>query len=145
MKNRKNGSSMSLKLLIQSGWKEKGNKKSKYVLQWALDKFVPKGMIIFKLIHVHAGIVVVPTPMGNFLPISQVCDDVAATYKKEIELETNQMFLPFKKMCEQRKVHVEVVVIESDDVASAVAEEVMKYAITKLVVGASMGGLFKRS
>lgn len=79
-------------------------------------------MIIFKLIHVHA-----------------------ATYKKEIELETNQMFLPFKKMCEQRKVHVEVVVIESDDVASAVAEEVMKYAITKLVVGASMGGLFKRS
>jgi len=41
-------------------------------------------------------------------------------------------------------VHVEVVVIESDDVASAVGEEVMKYAITKLVVGASTGGLFKR-
>jgi len=41
-------------------------------------------------------------------------------------------------------VHVEVVVIESDDVASAVAEEVTKYAITKLVVGASTDGLFKR-
>jgi len=43
-----------------------------------------------------------------------------------------------------KQVHVEVVVIESDDVASAVAEEVTKYAITKLVVGASTGGLFKR-
>lgn len=121
----------------------KGNKKSKYVVQWALNKFVPEGMIIFKLIHVHAGIVGVPTPMGNMLPISQVRDDVAAAYKKEIECETNQMLLPFKQMCEQRKVHVEVVVIESDDVASAVAEEVTKYAITKLVVGASTGGLFK--
>jgi hypothetical protein len=40
----------------------KGNKKSKYVVQWALNKFVPEGMIVFKLIHVHAGIVGVPTP-----------------------------------------------------------------------------------
>lgn len=40
----------------------KGSKKSKYVVQWALNKFVPEGMIIFKLIHVHAGIIGVPTP-----------------------------------------------------------------------------------
>lgn len=40
----------------------KGNKKSKYVLQWALKKFVPEGRIVFKLIHVHAGIKGVPTP-----------------------------------------------------------------------------------
>lgn len=40
--------------------------------------------------------------------------------------------------------HVDVVVIESDDVAMAVAEEVAKDATTKLVVGASSGGIFKR-
>ncbi|CAJ2638538.1 unnamed protein product [Trifolium pratense] len=113
----------------------KGNKKSKYVVQWALNKFVPEGMIVFKLIHVHA--------VGNLLPISQVRDDVAAAYRQEVEWQTNQMLLPFKKMCEQRKVHVDVVVIESDDVASAVAEEITKDGITKLVVGASSGGLFK--
>ncbi|AES88009.1 transmembrane protein, putative [Medicago truncatula] len=56
-----NGSSMFLKLHAQSDWKKKGNKKSKYVVQWALNKFVPEVMIIFKLIHVHAGIVGVPT------------------------------------------------------------------------------------
>ncbi|KAK2385814.1 U-box domain-containing protein kinase family protein [Trifolium repens] len=113
----------------------KGNKKSKYVVQWALNKFVPEGMIVFKLIHVHA--------VGNYLPISQVRNDVAAAYRQEVEWQTNQMLLPFKRMCEQRKVHVDVVVIESDDVASAVAEEITKDGITKLVVGASSGGLFK--
>lgn len=45
----------------------KGNKKSKYVVQWALNKFVPEGMIIFKLIHVHATIKGVPTPCNVFL------------------------------------------------------------------------------
>ncbi|MCI50255.1 U-box domain-containing protein 35-like, partial [Trifolium medium] len=69
-------------------------------------------------------------------PISQVRDDVAAAYRQEVEWQTHQMLLPFKKMCEQRKVHVDVVVIESDDVASAVAEEIAKDGITKLVVGA---------
>ncbi|XP_057453645.1 U-box domain-containing protein 35 isoform X2 [Lotus japonicus] len=113
----------------------KGNKKSKYVVQWALNKFVPEGMIIFKLIHVHA--------VGNVIPLSQVRSDIATAYKQEVEMQTNQMLLPFKRMCEQRKVHVNVAVIESDDVATAVAEEVAKDAITKLVVGASSRGLFK--
>jgi len=45
----------------------KGNKKSKYVVQWALNKFVPEGMIIFKLIHVHPTIQGVPTPCNVFL------------------------------------------------------------------------------
>jgi len=40
----------------------KGNKKSKYVVQWALDKFVHEGISIFKLIHVRAVIKGVPTP-----------------------------------------------------------------------------------
>jgi len=42
------------------------------------------------------------------------------------------------------QVHVDVLVIESDDVATAVAEEVARDAITKLVLGASSSGIFKR-
>ncbi|XP_047153096.1 U-box domain-containing protein 52-like [Vigna umbellata] len=121
----------------------KGNKKSKYVVQWALNKFVPEGMIIFKLIHVYATIKGVPTPLGNVIPLSQVRNDVATAFKKEVEWQTNQMLLPFKRLCEQRKVHVDVVLIESDDVAIAITEEVAKGAITKLVVGASSRGIFK--
>lgn len=39
---------------------------------------------------------------------------------------------------------MDVVVIESDDVVTAIAEEVTKDAITKLVVGASSSGIFRR-
>ncbi|KAF7824864.1 U-box domain-containing protein 35 isoform X1 [Senna tora] len=120
----------------------KGNKKSKHVLRWALDKFVPEGRIMFKLIHVHAGINVVPTPMGNAIPTSQACTDEAASFKKEVKCQTSQMLLPYVKMCDQRKVLVDVTVIESDDVASAIAEEVAKCAITKLVIGASSHVIF---
>ncbi|XP_058723936.1 U-box domain-containing protein 35-like isoform X2 [Vicia villosa] len=64
-------------------------------------------------------------------------------FKREIEWQTNHMLLPFKSLCEQRKVHVDVVVIESDDVVTAVAEEVTKDALTKLVVGALSSGIFR--
>ncbi|KAI4323725.1 hypothetical protein L6164_023308 [Bauhinia variegata] len=120
----------------------KGNKQSNYVLKWALNKFAPEGKIIFKLIHVQAAIKGVPTPMGNVIPISQVRNDVAAAFKKEMEWQTSQLLLHFKNMCDQRKVQVDVVMIESDDVATAIAKEVAKGSLTKLVIGASSLGFF---
>lgn len=42
------------------------------------------------------------------------------------------------------QVQVEVVVIESDDVAKAIAEEIEKSTIHKLVIGASSTGIFSR-
>lgn len=42
--------------------------------------------------------------MGNFIPISQVRDDVAAAYKKEVEWQAAEKLLPYKRMCSQRKV-----------------------------------------
>lgn len=42
------------------------------------------------------------------------------------------------------QVHVNIVMIESDDVAAAIAEEVAKGAVTKLVIGASSRSIFSR-
>lgn len=39
-----------------------GKRKSKHIVQWSLEKFVPEGNVIFKLIHVRARISSVPTP-----------------------------------------------------------------------------------
>ncbi|KAI9081393.1 hypothetical protein K1719_036656 [Acacia pycnantha] len=97
---------------------------------------------MFKLIHVHASIKGVPTPMGNFIPISQVRPDVADAFKKEIEWQKSQMLLPYKNMCDQKKVYVDTVVIESDDVATSIAEEIAKGAVTKLVIGAPSRSIF---
>ncbi|KAG4190636.1 hypothetical protein ERO13_A07G042900v2 [Gossypium hirsutum] len=120
-----------------------GNRESKYVVKWALEKFVPEGNVMFKLLHVRAKIKLVPTPMGNLLPISQVREDVAAAYKKELEWQANEMLLPYK-MCAQRKVEADIIIIESDQVANAIAEEVSKNTITRLVIGASSRGMLTR-
>lgn len=39
---------------------------------------------------------------------------------------------------------VEIVQVESDDVINAIAEEVVKYNVNKLVIGASSRRLFSR-
>ncbi|PON92411.1 Mitogen-activated protein kinase kinase kinase [Trema orientale] len=121
-----------------------GHRRSKNIVLWALDKFVPEGNISVKLIHVHPRIVAVPTAMGNLLPLSQVREDVAAAYRKEMEWQKNELLLPYKKICLQRKVEVDIVMIESDDVPSAIAAQVAKLAISKLVIGAPSRGMFTR-
>ncbi|XP_061997820.1 U-box domain-containing protein 35-like isoform X2 [Rosa rugosa] len=121
-----------------------GNRKSKYIVKWALEKFIPEGNLFFKLIHVRARITGIPTPMGNLIPISEVREDVVAAYRKDMEWQTSELLLPYKKMCTLKKVQVDVVVIESDNVANAIAEEVSESAISNLVIGAPSRGLFTR-
>ncbi|KAG6649055.1 U-box domain-containing protein 35-like isoform X2 [Carya illinoinensis] len=120
-----------------------GKRKSKYAVKWALEKFVPEGKATFKLMHVRARINSVPTPLGT-IPVSQVRDEVAAAYRKDVEWRTSETLLPYKKLCAQKKVEVDVLVIESDDVVNALAEEIAKHGINKLVIGASYRGLFTR-
>ncbi|KAF3796283.1 U-box domain-containing protein 35 [Nymphaea thermarum] len=119
-----------------SEWKSKnhGSKNSKYALTWALEKFIREGRISFRLLHVHPKITMIPTPMGNSLPISKVREDIVAAYRKEIEWQTNTKLLPFKQMCAKRQVEVEILLIESDDIAHAISEDIAKTEVTKLVI-----------
>ncbi|KAG9140761.1 hypothetical protein Leryth_006942, partial [Lithospermum erythrorhizon] len=120
------------------------SKKGKAVLRWALEKFVAEGEVSFKLLHVCPVIASVPTPMGNRVPIAQVREDVAVAFRKEVHWQTARKLKPYESMCTQRKVMVEVVHIESDDVVIAIAEEVTKRNITKLVIGTSSRRMFTR-
>ncbi|CAN6166519.1 unnamed protein product [Urochloa humidicola] len=119
-----------------------GSRSSRHALKWALDKFVPEGRALFRILHVRPAITMVPTPMGNFIPISQVREDVASAYRKEAEWQVSNMLLPFKKMCAQKKVETEAVLLESDDVAAAISEEIGKFNICKLVLGSSSKNIF---
>ncbi|CAL9209706.1 U-box domain-containing protein 35-like isoform X1 [Musa acuminata AAA Group] len=113
-----------------------GTKKSKYVIQWALNKFRDEGRVMFKLLHVRPRIKMIPTPMGN-LPVNQVREDVASAYRKEQGWRTQTMLRPYKDMCSQNQIETKVVVLEADDVAEAIAKEVTENSISKLVIGAS--------
>ncbi|KAL0298342.1 UNVERIFIED_CONTAM: U-box domain-containing protein 52 [Sesamum radiatum] len=123
-------------------------KRSKYVIRWALENLIPDGgpeQVCFKLIHVFPEITTVPTPMGTGMPISQVRNDVAAAFRKEVEWQTSERILPYKMLCIRKKVQAEIVQIESDDIVNAIAKEIAKCNIKKLVIGASStGGLFSR-
>ncbi|KAK9144569.1 hypothetical protein Sjap_004472 [Stephania japonica] len=121
-----------------------GSKKSNCALKWALERFSDEGKVMFKLLHVRARITTVPTPMGNYIPISQVRDDVATAYKKEMEWKTSKMLLPHKQLCSEKKVEAEIVQIEADDVPVAISNEVSKAQISMLVIGASSGSSFTR-
>ncbi|KAJ4899524.1 U-box domain-containing protein 35 [Raphanus sativus] len=121
-----------------------GSRKSKYVVTWALEKFAPEGNVGFKLLHIHPRITSVPTPMGNTIPISEVREDVVTAYRQEILCQSEQVLTPFKKMFEKRKVAVEVLVIESNNVAAAIAEEVTRNPTERLVIGSSSRRFFSR-
>lgn len=122
-----------------------GSRKSKHVVKWALEKFVPEGEVCFNLLHVRPLITRIPTPMGNYIPISQVRDDVAAAFRKEIEWQSTEKLLPYKKMCTLKKVQVEIIQIESDDVVTAISLEISRCKINKLVIGASSRSIFSRA
>ncbi|XP_074582442.1 U-box domain-containing protein 35-like [Curcuma longa] len=107
------------------------------LLQWALKNFMSEDGIMFKLLHVVPTIKMVPTPMGNRLPIDQVRDDVVAAFRKEEEWRTQDMLRPYKKMCTEKKIEAEVVVLEGDDVVEAIASDITESSISRLVIGAS--------
>lgn len=44
--------------------------------------------------------------VGNYIPISEVRDDIVATYIKEVEWQTDEKLTPSKNMCAQRKVRL---------------------------------------
>ncbi|CAF1752149.1 unnamed protein product [Brassica napus] len=115
-----------------------GSSKSKNIVKWAVKKFSSEKNVVFKLIHVHLKITSVPTPSGKLVSISEAPEDVAATYRRQVMDETKETLLkPYKKMCERKKVAVELQVLESNSVAVAITREVSKHLISRLVVGRS--------
>ncbi|KAK9130807.1 hypothetical protein Sjap_011294 [Stephania japonica] len=103
-----------------------GSRKSNCALKWGLERFSDEGNVMFKLLHVRARITTVATPMGNYIPISQVRDDVATAYKKEMEWKTSKRLLPHKQLCSEKKVEAEIVQIDAGDVPVAISNEVSK-------------------
>ena len=61
-----------------------GKKKSKYVVRWALEKFVPEGLLMFKLLHVRPRITSVPTP--SKLPLFKIIIHLCFAFDQILDL-----------------------------------------------------------
>ncbi|KAL5658163.1 hypothetical protein ACJX0J_031326, partial [Zea mays] len=130
-------SSITIGLAVSS------SKSSKYAVNWALKNFGTRQRIRFMLIHVRQKVTLVPTPMGNYVPVDQVRDDIASAYEKEVECEAQNMLLMYKNMCDG-KVEAEVLVVKGDDVAETISGVVLACQIHKLFVGVSSHSNFIR-
>lgn len=121
-----------------------GTKSSKLALKWALNAFLSEEKVHFKLFYVRPPITMIPTPMGIYLPISQVRDEIVSAYRKDIECQARSMILPYKEFCLRNKVDVEIVIREADDVAEEIGKEVETFHICRLVIGASSRNIITR-
>ncbi|PAN48475.1 hypothetical protein PAHAL_9G384400 [Panicum hallii] len=128
---------------ITIGLAVSSSKSSKYAVKWALKNFSARERTRFMLIHVRQKVTLVPTPMGNYIPVDQVRDDIASAYEKEVECEAQNMLLMYKNMC-NGKVEAEILVVKGDDVAETISGVVSACQIHKLVVGVSSQGNFMR-
>ncbi|CAM0871299.1 unnamed protein product [Alopecurus aequalis] len=114
-----------------------GSKSSTYVLRWALatyakDKLAP---VAFRLIHVLKPVLVVPTPLGNLIPVDEARPEIVDDYVKRVEREAQQMLDRCKNMCEENKVEAQVMLVNGSDVADTVSNLVAQYQIQILVIG----------
>ncbi|KAJ1296254.1 hypothetical protein BS78_01G285800 [Paspalum vaginatum] len=130
-------SSITIGLAVSS------SKSSKYAVKWALKNFGARERARFMLIHVRQKVTLVPTPMGNYVPVDQVRDDIASAYEKQVECEAQNMLNMYKNMCDG-KVEAEVLVVKGEDVAETISGVVSACEIHKLVVGVSSQGNFMR-
>ncbi|KAH9301494.1 hypothetical protein KI387_013077, partial [Taxus chinensis] len=112
------------------------DKNSKCAVKWALEHYMSPGQLLM-LLHVRPRVVRIPTPMGNYVPIAQVCEDAVAGYMQGLEAQTNEMLLPYQQLCNRKKVQTKIVVVEEDDVTLAIIKQISNLSIRKLVLGAS--------
>ncbi|KAK2646203.1 hypothetical protein Ddye_021398 [Dipteronia dyeriana] len=121
--------------------KDKG---SQYALKWTVDHLLSRGQPL-TLLHVIQKVSSLPTPTGNSVSISNVNEDVARTYHKQLENQTRELFLPFRCFCSQKDIKCNEVILEDMDITKALIGYISSNAITTLVLAApARTGLVKR-
>lgn len=117
--------------------------KSQQALGWALDNLVSEGQII-SLIHIRQPIRSVPTPMGNYIPITQVCKEAAAAYRKQVYIEIEEWLMPYRELCRKKKVQADIAVMEDFSVPNAIVKYISWSGVSKLVMGSPSRNAFAR-
>ncbi|KAH7422433.1 hypothetical protein KP509_12G007800 [Ceratopteris richardii] len=101
-------------------------------LKWAIQKdFIkPNGHVYF--LHVKPPLRWIPNPMGGKLPIDRVNPDIIKRFQEERFLETEKLFIDFKKLCNSKKITYELCYSENDSVQEELVKQISKLRITKL-------------
>ncbi|GLT28657.1 hypothetical protein SLA2020_035720 [Shorea laevis] len=122
--------------------KDKG---SQFALKWTVDHLLSRGQAV-TLLHVRTkSSSIIPTPTGNHVSITNVNDDVARTYKQQLDNQAREVFLPFRCFCTRKDIKCNEVILEETDIPNAIIKYVSSNVIDTLVLGApSRSGLVRR-
>ncbi|XP_073129749.1 U-box domain-containing protein 35-like [Henckelia pumila] len=119
------------------------DKGSQIALKWATDNLVTKGQTII-LVHVKVKQSLnesAPqyTPGNRPTPITDSNNETG-----EWDAQTKEVFLPFRVFCTRKDIQCFDVVIDDNDVTTAIIEFIKQSAIDVLVLGATAkGGIFR--
>lgn len=116
---------------------------STFAVEWALENLMSEGETLI-LLHVKQRPLTILTQTGIRVPILLVPEDLVVSYMQEMALQINEMFSTYERLCNARKVKSRLVIVKSDDVASAIIEQILSYGISKLVIGSSSSSATKR-
>ncbi|XP_048329704.1 U-box domain-containing protein 35 [Ziziphus jujuba] len=120
------------------------DKSSQYALKWTVDHLLSRGQAL-TLLHVKQKTSSIPSPMGSFVSMSDVSEDVARTYSKQIENQAKDLFLPFRCFCTRKDIKCNEIILEESEIAKSLINYVSANSIEILVLGApSRGGIVRR-
>ncbi|XP_021801709.1 uncharacterized protein LOC110745869 isoform X2 [Prunus avium] len=103
------------------------------VLKWTLDNAVSPGTRVF-LVHVFPPITYIPTPVGR-LAKSQLTDDQVRLYINEESNKRRNLLQKYVSLCNDAKVTVETMLLDSKDTAKAILDLIPVLCIIHLVIG----------
>ncbi|XP_027329699.1 U-box domain-containing protein 34 [Abrus precatorius] len=116
-------------------------KGSRRAVQWALDNLVPQADR-FILVHVIPRITSITTPTGDYIPISEVDADVFAAYVEDVKQKSEQIFVPFKELCDSNL--METILLEDDNAANALLSFILESGVQILVLGSDSSNFITR-
>ncbi|CAN8251992.1 unnamed protein product [Cochlearia groenlandica] len=105
------------------------NSKTKGVVRWTLQNFASHEHVVFKLLHVQ--------PRDSVTVPTRKSKSNTSVYKKDVDRKTREMLLPSRDMFLHREVELDIMVVESEDVADAISKAVQDHSINELVIGSS--------
>ncbi|CAK8569108.1 unnamed protein product [Lathyrus sativus] len=111
-------------------------------LSWTLKHLTNPNSTTVSLIHVFPQVKRVPTPVGK-IPRRYASQELVNNFLSQEKRKRRIFLQKFIDMCTGSKVKVEMLLIEGDDVAKAIAELVKNLNIRKLVIGTSQSNLRK--
>uniref|UniRef100_A0A2C9UKA6 UspA domain-containing protein n=1 Tax=Manihot esculenta TaxID=3983 RepID=A0A2C9UKA6_MANES len=103
------------------------------VLKWALDHVLSSGARVF-LVHVFPPITYISTPVGK-LSRSQLSQDQVRFYINEEHNRRKNILQKYIRLCNDAKVTVDTMLLESSETAKAILDLIPVLNITHLVMG----------